>query len=648
MVFRSHIMAMHVDRTVRLQIWTAIILAAAWTLSARPVLAADARKLSFEGVLADARLTLNDLAALSPAGSTTDFPTDWTGYTHLVMEMRTSTPQRFGLWVHTADGARRIEIQPFGQNAWFRACVPLEYLRGSVSGVDLAASTNRRTDAFWMSVWGPWGELKNVEAISFSMDYPINHAAIELRNVHLAKQDEKSQFLETGPNGQMVDQFGQWALADWPRKIHSQAQLTAELADEASHFGTPADFGYGRYYGYAATQTKATGFFRVEQQNGKWWFVDPDGHLFLSTGIDGAPGNGGGGRGGRGGPGRGGARGAPGIAPATLPALAGRAPATAPAPTANLNGRRLDSWGMTTGGPGRAYSTNFSVRSGTSWMSLPDVYSDAFAAAVDAAASQQCTPLRNDPLLLGYFMGGEPPWGGRESEVCAMILAAPPTATQAKLKDFLATEDSPRRRRQFVLAAFGKFLELTCGAVRKYDPNHLILGIRYGGNPSEEVLRMSHIFDVCSINVYEYEPTVQVQRTYRLSDRPVMIGEFHIGVPENGQGAGLVQAMNQKERGNAYQYFMEQGASLDGFLGAWWFQWSDEPVMGRFDGENYNIGFIDSTNRAYADLVESAKLTNKRLFDVHSGKVPPLSVRPKASDLGTPGSPWDLDVFHGG
>jgi hypothetical protein len=93
---------------------------------------------------------------------------------------------------------------------------------------------------------------------------------------------------------------------------------------------------------------------------------------------------------------------------------------------------------------------------------------------------------------------------------------------------------------------------------------------------------------------------------------------------------------------------MEQGASLDGFLGAWWFQWSDEPVMGRFDGENYNIGFIDSTNRAYADLVESAKLTNKRLFDVHSGKVPPLSVRPKASDLGTPGSPWDLDVFHGG
>src|ERR1700677_1780075 len=113
---------------------------------------------------------------------------------------------------------------------------------------------------------------------------------------------------------------------------------------------------------------------------------------------------------------------------------------------------------------------------------------------------------------------------------------------------------------------FGKFLQMACGAVRKADPNHLLLGSRYGGNPSPEVLRLSNIFDVCSINVYEYEPTVQIERTYRMSGRPVLVGEFHIGVPENGLGAGLVQAKDQTERGNAYRFFMEQGASLDGFL----------------------------------------------------------------------------------
>jgi len=611
----------------------AMIFVGGFALSDRHALAAEKiRALSLDGVLPEARLTLKDLADLSGAA---EFPSDWTGYTHLVMEMRTSTPQRFGLWVYTPDGARRVEFQPFGQNAWFRASVPLEYLEGPVRGSDLAASTNRRTDAFWVSVWGPWGELKGVESIGLSMDYPINHPVIEVRNVHLAKQDEGSEFLETGPGGKMLDEFGQWTLADWPRKIHSQEQLTAELADEAAHFGTPADFGYGRYYGYAATQTKATGFFRVEQQNGKWWFVDPDGHFFLATGIDNSPG-GGFGRGRRGG----GAT--PEIATATAPTTE---PTTRPASLVN---HRLDSWGMTIGGTGRPYTVNFRLPRGTSWMALPDVYSDDFATALDSAASQQCQPRRNDPLLLGYFVGGEPPWGGRESEVCNLILADIPTATQAKLKEFLAAGDTPKRRREFVLTVFGKFLEMTCGAVRKYDPNHLILGSRYGGNPSQEVLRLSHIFDVCSINVYEYEPTVQVERTYRLSGRPVLIGEFHIGVPENGLGAGLVQAKDQTERGNAYQYFMEQGASLDGFLGASWFQWSDEPALGRMDGENYNIGFVDVANRAYPELVEAAKRTNRRLLDVHSGKIPPYSQRPKASDLGTPASPWDLDVFHGG
>ena len=30
----------------------------------------------------------------------------------------------------------------------------------------------------------------------------------------------------------------------------------------------------------------ATGHFRVEQQDGKWWMVDPEGRLFWSHGID--------------------------------------------------------------------------------------------------------------------------------------------------------------------------------------------------------------------------------------------------------------------------------------------------------------------------------------------------------------------------
>ena len=572
--------------------------------------AAGPRRLVFDGVLCEHRLALKDI---DPS-----MPSDWTGYTHLVMEMRASTPQRFGLWIYTAAGPRRIEIQPFGQNVWLRASVPLRYFKGmDQSGTDLASTNNRRTNSFWMSVWGPFGGLTSVEAIGFAMEYPIHKPAIDLRNLHLSKQDEGSEFLD---GAQVRDPWGQWAYVEYPRKIRSQEQLDRELAEEEKAFGSGADFGYCELGGYQNTHARATGFFRVEQIDGVWWFIDPHGHLYLSTGVNGA------------GAGFGGARGG------------GGAPSTQQVnPLANRTTRRLLSWGFTTGGQGRPRTVmlRWNINRDTMFLGLPDVYAADFADGIDRAAGQQCAPLRDDPLVLGYFIGNEPPWGNREGEVVDMILKGPDTATRKKLGEFLAQGDTPERRTQFVVTAFERYIQLINAAIRKYDPNHLNLGIRFGGRPADDVMRTGRTFDVCSINVYEYEPTKHLQRAYRMTGRPILIGEFHIGVPENGLGAGLVQAMSQAERGVGYRYYVEQGLSLPYAVGTHWFQWTDEPVTGRMDGENYNIGFIDATGRAYPELVEAAKATHKRLQEVHAGKTAPFSQRPMASEVGSPSSPWD-------
>ena len=122
-----------------------------------------------------------------------------------------------------------------------------------------------------------------------------------------------------------------------------------------------------------------------------------------------------------------------------------------------------------------------------------------------------------------------------------MILSGSNSTTQSRLKEFLAKGDTPNRRKEFVIAAFEKYLNLVISAVKKYDPNHLNLGIRFGGTISDELLHTGRLFDVCSINVYEYEPMAQLDRAYRYTERPILFGEFHIGVPANGLGAGLVQ-----------------------------------------------------------------------------------------------------------
>jgi hypothetical protein len=588
----------------------------------------EAKKLTYDGTLCEYKLAIKDIY---PA-----LPSDWTTYSHLVMEIRTTSPQRFSVWLYRTNGTPiRLMFQPFGQNVWFRASLPIQYFVGmDKAGNDLASANNRRTNAFWFSTRGPFGDVKSIESIGFAMEYPVNKPTIEIRAIHLSTKDEGSEFLEKLP---LLDEFNQWSNADWPGKIKSKEQLSGELADEVKTWGNYSDFNYCEFSGYKNTQAKATGFFHVEQVDGKWWFVDPHGHLFLSTGSNGA----GAGFGGRPGQRGSGMPGPPQTSNAgnTQPQTTVNAPPVNP-PLDRIT-PRLKSWGMTTGGDGMPYTVMMRwPRTQGSFLGLPDVYSEEFATNIDQAANTQCTPLRNDPLVLGYFVGNEPAFDDRENELVEMILTGPATATQNKLKEFLARGDNPKRRKEFVITAFEKYLDLTCSAIKKYDPNHLTLGIRFGGSISDELLRTARIFDVCSINVYEYEPMWQLERAYRYTGRPVLIGEFHIGVPANGLGAGLVQAKDQKERGNAYRYYVEQAASLSCFLGAYWFQWRDEPVLGRGDGENYNIGFVDVTDRPYKELAEAAKQTNIRLFDVHSGKVAPFNQMPKASDAGTPSSPW--------
>jgi hypothetical protein len=131
-----------------------------------------------------------------------------------------------------------------------------------------------------------------------------------------------------------------------------------------------------------------------------------------------------------------------------------------------------------------------------------------------------------------------------------------------------------------------------------------------------------------------------MKRAYELTGLPILIGEYHFGVPGNGLGAGLVQTANQKERGVGYRYYVEQAAAMPAFIGASWFQWIDSSVTGRMDGENYNIGLLDVTDRPYWDFIEGVEEAHKRLFDVHSGKIKPFDRKPRASEAGTPDSPW--------
>jgi hypothetical protein len=263
----------------------------------------------------------------------------------------------------------------------------------------------------------------------------------------------------------------------------------------------------------------------------------------------------------------------------------------------------------------------------TGIMGMPDIYGTDYASKIDSAAKRQCAPRKDDPYLVGYFIGNEQPWPGREAELINTVLSGGITPMQTELKKFLVTGDTPERRKAFAYNTFTKFLGMVNKVIKKYDPNHLNLGIRYGGSPTDDVIKASKgYFDVFSMNVYGYSVNQNtLQKIYDFTGLPIIIGEFHFGTPGRGLAPGLAQTRNQEERGVAYRYYVENAAAHPALIGTHWFQWIDQPSTGRNDGENYNIGFLDVTDRPYSELVDAAKETFSRLFDIHSGKIPPVS-----------------------
>jgi hypothetical protein len=578
-------------------------------------------------------------------------PSDWSTSGFLTFELKSSSTQWFDLKLYDTSGVRRVTIHPM-QGPWVRASIPLvHFQKRNTKGMDMAAIGKTARPGYWIGFSNAVGSLKNIDSIGVSMRLPTGNPVIEIRNLELTENARDTVY---GPVP-LIDEFGQWIPAEWKGKAKTIEELNTAWAEEDKAL-LPGDFKVSKYGGFTDRKVKATGFFRVEKIEGRWWFVDPEGCLFYSTGST-------------------------GIGPRSefarvkgreylFAALPPSEKLTIPNPQAtnqtarqgtaqnysyftwnlyrrfgddwykkwmDFTIRRMDNWGLNTianwsdanlGASGRkpyvATLRGWGIETGI--MGMPDVYSPEYAAMVDKAAEQQCAPKKNDPYLLGYFIGNEPPWPNREQELVNEILAGDATPMQSELKKYLEAGDTPERRKEFVYKTYDKFIGIINAAIKKHDPNHLNLGLRFGGSAPDEIIKASKDFDVFSFNSYGYtvNPNI-IKRVTEITGQPMIIGEFHFGVPERGLAPGLAQTVNQEERAVAYRFYVENAAANPAIIGTHWFQWIDQPATGRFDGENYNIGFVDVTDRPYPELVNATKEIFKRLYAIHSGKEPPVT-----------------------
>ena len=265
-------------------------------------------------------------------------------------------------------------------------------------------------------------------------------------------------------------------------------------------------------------------------------------------------------------------------------------------------------------------------------MGLCDIYRPDYIQELEKNISATVRRNLGNPWLIGYFVANEPAWLNEEARLCQIILDGPERPIQKELKAYLAKNgDTKETRRAFIVNSFDVFLHDVNRILKKYDPDHLNMGIRFGDpdGVGEDVLKAcATAFDVFSFNCYMEAPLQSMMdRAMRIMDLPMIIGEYHFGTVDHGLAQSLWQVEDQQQRGVAYRYYTENAYAHPALVGTGYFQWCDQDMTGRGDGENYNCGLIDVTDRPYKEQVEAMMETAKVLFDVHSGNKAPWSER---------------------
>jgi len=493
------------------------------------------------------------------------------------------------------------------------------------------------------------------------------------------------------PDKKLVDALGQDHTREWEGKTRDEEEIVNYLQSLVGKEGSYPD-DWSRYGGWKEKQFGATGFFRTEHDGERWWLVDPEGYAFWSAGIDcvlpGVTGllndiehfyewlpdkegpfkdmyvsderglhyaD---------------------FAVANLIRAFGE---NYQHEWTKITEQRMKDWGFNTVGNWSSLDfvqnaktpyvwplKDFPRTEKTIFRDFPDVYSNEYRENAKQFA-KQLEGFKDDPYLIGYFLTNEPLWAFAEEIHLAEYLLEKDEwldskhvfavrmeekyagdinrfneAWNVKFSSFedlerpvkkaskLSTQAS-KDLDEFTRELIYQYTKIVCDTVKEVDQNHLNLGMRYAWISSDCIYEGSKLFDVFTLNNYSVAPSAeQIMEVSEKSGLPVLIGEFHFGAPDVGLSAtGLRAVTTQAERGKAYRYYIENGAAIPALVGAHYFTLNDQAALGRFDGENFQIGIVDICHKPYQDFVDGIVRTHEHLYRVAAKQLAPTTERAK-------------------
>ncbi|WP_274653715.1 carbohydrate-binding protein [Paenibacillus humicola] len=483
---------------------------------------------------------------------------------------------------------------------------------------------------------------------------------------------------ELNKDALIADRYGQWANDSWPGKVTSDAQLKQEYADEAAALANAARDPsiYDQYGGIKSIgQYASTGYFRLQTINGKWWFITPDGYPFILKGVDAASlwdsgyktlvedanGN-------------------PRQIFEQLPDRTAYAPAYTrdangvylsfvvanvmkkygsdfEAKWEDITKKRLIQWGF------NAFSKWTKPKS----IAFPyiqtlqdppnlrrilwtyDVFDPQSETIIENAIKTQLINSRSSKWLIGYVYDNEAGW---DSEVVGQVLKyTSGSPAKSAFVDFLAqryggdlaavnrllgtnaptfaalkdiqlniTRVPAADVSEYIRLASRTYFSMIRNIIKKYDSNHLFLGASIVPTWRTSLDWDQAAMDyVDAFSVDSYTRNADWIARYEKYGKPLLNLEHSFGSSDRGLSYISAPTMTTSivDRGIAYREFAESQAADPLFVGSGWYAYYDQPVTGRPDGENYNIGLVNQQDQPYTELVNIMRAAHAGLENVH-------------------------------
>ena len=133
-------------------------------------------------------------------------------------------------------------------------------------------------------------DAKGINQLIVFVSRPAEEHEFEISNIRAGGSYTPPEWLRIDEDEffPLIDEYGQFIHQDWPGKTSSAQSLDRHRDEEAVDLTKhPGPDGWNRYGGWeTGPALTATGYFRVEKYQDKWWLVDPEGRLFWSHGID--------------------------------------------------------------------------------------------------------------------------------------------------------------------------------------------------------------------------------------------------------------------------------------------------------------------------------------------------------------------------